>query len=118
LTSKRVPRISYQPTEDQHEYLEGIKRKYGIFKSQYVSNLVKVEMEKGEDRLRPILSIGVASDDVPIRPVPRSHVIGLPSSLPPIRVPFGTKSVTIGDIMDVNAEMKQVFARRKVEQRV
>jgi len=110
-------RLSITLSGEQAEFLEQIKKRFGLFKSQYISSLIKVEMEKGEDRLRPILSIRMASDDVPIRPVPRSNMIGLSSSLPPIRVPFGTKSATIGDVMDINSEMKQVFARRKVQQK-
>ena len=109
-------RLSITLSNEQAEFLEQIKQRHGLMKSQYISSLIKVEMEKGEDRLRPILSIRVASDGSSIS---RSPVESLSSpSLPPVRVPFGTKSATIGDIMDINAEMKQVFARRKVKQRV
>lgn len=110
-------RLSITLSNEQAEFLEQIKKRFGLMKSQYISSLIKVEMEKGEDRLRPILSIRMASDDVLMRPVSRSPVESLSSSLPPVRVPFGTKSATISDIMDINSEMKQVFTLRRAQQK-
>lgn len=108
-------RLSITLSTEQAEFLEQIKQRFGLMKSQYISSLIKAEMEKNEDRLRPILSIRVASDGSSIS---RSPVESLSStSLPPIRVPFGTKSATIGDIMDINAEMKQVFTLRRAQQK-
>lgn len=105
-------RLKVTLSEDQAEFLERIKHRYGIFKSQYVKNLIMAEMEKEEDRLRPILSIqGVSHPQVAF-----SNGARLPDSpsLPPI-LPIGAKLSSVHAVTSVNAEMKKLIAAGKIK---
>ena len=111
----RPKRISFQPSEEQHEFLERMKRRHKIFKSQYVISLVRVEMEKEEDRLRPILSIESLPPQVFSHEREYFHGTdsGRTSPLPP--VPFGTVLADIEKVVSVNSEVKSLIRDGKIK---
>ena len=107
-------RLSVSLSDDQAEFLERIKRRHGMAKSQYVSSLIKAEMEKEEDRLRPILSVKTATPQL------RSHEgafrdaeSGLISPLPP--VPIGASFDDLEKIVSVNSEVKALIRDGKIK---
>lgn len=106
---RKPPRVSFQPSEDQHDFLEGIRSRHGIPKSRYIASLIKAEMEKEEDRLRPILHV-LSSHEM--RSSGSTGGTTSPS-LPP--VPVGTNLSDISAIATINAEVKKLIANGRIK---